>query len=181
MKKEQVERTKFINKNKNEEEKKIKMKENLENQLLKNKNIFETYPRLQISLDDLLQISKKISIEKTDVPILWEYFLRLNTHSFFDYLKLKTYEKKILNNNENQQKANAINELLLEDDDHDQIHYFNDMNNQANANRNIIYDKTQTKKINSNNNDNIKNSKCNNMNKNNNENFYFIFFGYNFV
>jgi len=96
-KKVEIEKKIINNINKYEEQRKLKYKENMEQKILENKNIFERYSHLQLSLEDLMIISNKVSIPKTDFPLIWEYFLGLNTQSFLDLLKLKNLEEKILN------------------------------------------------------------------------------------
>ncbi len=91
----------------NVEEENIKINiHKTENQNKNTKNSFENYPSLEVSLNDIIDISKKLKLDKTNIPLLWEYFLSLNTKSFLETLNIRDIDQKLVSNKNEFEKNN---------------------------------------------------------------------------
>lgn len=58
-------------------------------------NVLDSYPSLNLGLDDLIKIVKKLSFDRSDIPLLWEYFLNANSQKMFDFFNSKKKEKNL--------------------------------------------------------------------------------------
>ena len=86
----------------------------------KNENLkSSSYPELNLGLDDMLKISKKLYLDRNEVLLIWEYILQIKKQFYFDFLFFNNPGKDILkekinnNNNINNNKNTNSNYMFF--------------------------------------------------------------------
>ncbi len=74
-----------------------------------NLNLMSSYPELNLGLDDMFKISKKLYLDRNEIVLIWEYILQIKKKFFFDFLFFNTPDKDILKEKINQIKNNNNN------------------------------------------------------------------------
>ena len=98
-------------KNKNKEISTNK-KENDNNIIYEMRKILKNNPSLTVELEDLLNVSKKHIINKSDITTLWEYFIDLNTKRIFDIFNIRKKDKISKDSKKSKEKDDLFNSRI---------------------------------------------------------------------